>query len=373
MKKAVYYILFVFIAIAAFACSDENADGSFHRVEVASSNVTFNSAGGTGEIVLKTPNVTATSSESWCRISVSGTTISVSVEPNLSLEERTALVYLSADGLADYQIPVSQSGVKMKTIGMRTLDGIGEDAKFAYEADFPLEVAEIEGNWLQATIEGDSISLTAIASDNRDDTRSTIVWLVPQGQTVPRIPLSITQNKRPKYLLPLEYEDYLGVYELAYGTTYNASTRTKTTRVELVRGADNNTYYLKGILKDESTGNIVFKYLPEENGIITITAQKFSTGIPGDATKDAWILMFYSSANTVSSSTANSLGSGNFSLTDGLVFDMVHHTSSSSTVVIGGFTLRTYPTGTSSGNASWSAGAANGDYNYCYTQFRKIE
>jgi len=372
MKKAVYYILFVLIAVVAFACSDENADGSFRQVEVASSNVTFTSAGGTGEIVLKTPNVTATSSESWCRISVSGATISVSVEPNLSLEERTALVYLTADGLADYQIPVSQSGVKMKTIGLRTLDGVGEEAKFAYEADFPLEVAEIEGNWLQVTVESDSISLIAPLSDNREDVRSTIVWFVPQGYTAPRIPLLVSQNKRPKYFLPLEYGDYLGKYTLAYTTTYNGATRTKSVQVELVEGDADDTYYLKGILKDESVGNITLKYVPE-GGLISVTAHKLSTGIPGDADRDAWIIMIYSSSNTVSAGTANSLASGNFDITDGLVFDMVHYTSSSSTVVIGGFTLRTYPTGTSSGNASWSAGAANGDYNYCYMQFTKIE
>ena len=111
----------MFIAVMVFACSDETTDGSFRRVEVASSNVTFTSVGGSGEIIVKTPNVKATSSESWCQISMSGSKVSVTVEPNLSLEERTAVVYMTTDGMADYQIPVSQSGVKMKAIGMRAL------------------------------------------------------------------------------------------------------------------------------------------------------------------------------------------------------------------------------------------------------------
>ncbi|WP_291528086.1 BACON domain-containing protein [Bacteroides sp. UBA939] len=373
MKKIYYYILSMFIAVVAFACSDENTDGSFHRVEVAYSNVTFTSVGGSGEIVIKTPNVKATSNESWCQISTSGTKVSVTVEPNLSLEERTAVVYMTADGMADFQIPVSQSGVKMKVIGMRVLDGIGEtDVEFAYEADFPMDMVEIEDDWLQATIEGDRLSLTASMSDDRTNTRSTIVWFAPRGQTALRIPLAITQSKRPKYLLPLEYGDYLGEYELAYSITYNNTARTKTTRVRLVEGDEENTYYLKGILKDESIGNIVMQYVPGE-GVITITAQKICTQIPSDPTKDAWILTYYSSANTVSVSTSNSLASGNFNLLDGLVFDMKHYTSSSSTIVIGGFTLRTYPTGVSSGNSAWSAGAANGDVNYCHSQFKKIE
>lgn len=373
MKKVYYYILSMFIAVMVFACSDEKTDGSFYRVEVASSNVTFTSVGGSGEIIVKTPNVKATSSESWCQISMSGSKISVTVDPNLSLEERTAVVYMTADGMSDYQIPVSQSGVKMKTIGMRALDGVGEtDTKFAYEADYPMEVAGIESDWLQATIEEDCVSLTVPMNDDKTKARSTIVWLVPQGQTAPRIPLAVTQNKRPKYLLPLQYDDYLGEYELAYTITYNGTTRPKTIRVKLVKGDEENIYYLKGILKDESVGNIVMKYVPEK-GIITMNAQKFCTKIPNEPTKDGWILMYYSSGNTISNSMANSLASGNFNVLDELVFDMVHHTGSSSTVIIGGFSLRTYPTGTTSGSSTWSAGAANGDVNYCHMQFRKVE
>lgn len=373
MKKVYYYILSMFIAVMVFACSDEKTDGSFRRVEVASSNVTFTSVGGSGEIIVKTPNVKVTSSESWCQISMSGSKVSVTVEPNLSFKERTAVVYMTADGMADYQIPVSQSGVKMKTIGMRPLDGSGEtDVRFAYEADYPMEVDEVEDSWLQATIEDGYISLTVPMSDDRTNARSTIVWLVPQGQTVLRIPLVITQNKRPKYLLPLEYDDYLGEYELAYTTTYNETSRPKTIRTELVRGDEENTFYLKGILKDESVGNITMKYVPEK-GIITMNAHRFCTNIPNESAKDGWILMYYSSANTVSNSASNSLASGDFNLLDGLVFDMIHYTSSSSTVIIGGFSLRTYPTGTTSGSSTWAAGSANGDVSYCHMQFRKVE
>ena len=111
MKKVSYYILSVIMVAGMFACSNET-DGSYQRVEVETSNVTFTSVGGNGEIVVKTPNVKATSSESWCQISMSSSKICVTVEPNLSLEERTAVVYMTADGMADYQIPVSQSGVK---------------------------------------------------------------------------------------------------------------------------------------------------------------------------------------------------------------------------------------------------------------------
>lgn len=373
MKKASYYILSMIVAAGMFACGDDKTDGSYHRVEVETSNVTFSSVGGNGEIVVKTPNVKATSNQSWCQISQSGSKIIVTVDPNMSLEERTSVVYMTADGMAEYQIPVTQSGVKMKTIGLRPLDGVGEtDITFTYEADYQMEIAEIEDSWLQAAIDGDLISLTAPLSDDRTNARTTIVWFVPEGQTAPRIPLAVSQNKRPKYILPLEYEDYLGQYSLAYSTTYNVTNRPNTTRVELVRGDEENTYYLKGILKDESIGNIIMKYEPGE-GIITMNAQKICTQIPTDKTKDAWILMYYSSSNTISSSSANSLVSGEFDLQDGLVFDMIHYTSSSSTVFIGGFTLRTYPTGTTSGSASWTAGAANGDINYCHTQFRKTE
>lgn len=373
MKKVYYYILPIFIAVMAVACSDEKTDGSFRRIEVASSNVTFTSVGGSGEIVVKTPNVKAKSSESWCQISMSGSKISVTVEPNMSLEERTAIVYMTVEGMADYQIPVSQSGVKVKTIGMRVLDGIGEtDVKFAYEADYPMEVVAVEDDWLQATIENDYISLTVPMSDNKTNMRSTLVWLAPKGQTALRIPISVTQNKRPKYILPLGYDDYLGEYELAYTTTYNATARTKTIRVELAKGDEENTFYLKGILKNENVGNIILKYVPEK-GIVTMNAQKFCTKIPSEPTKDGWILMYYSSANTVSNSASNSLASGNFTLLDGLVFDMVHNTGSSSIVIIGGFSLRTYPTGTTTPSTTWSAGAANGDVSYCYMQFKKIE
>ena len=70
------------------------------HLQIVSSNVTFESAGGTGTIKVNAiSEITATSNKDWCTVSVNGDIINVSVIENNDMSGRTAAVTIT-DGEA---------------------------------------------------------------------------------------------------------------------------------------------------------------------------------------------------------------------------------------------------------------------------------
>ncbi|MDR2131187.1 MAG: hypothetical protein LBP56_08525 [Odoribacteraceae bacterium] len=114
MKKILFYTFALLAALLVMRCGSEEFDGTFEatRVPVASADVSaFPATGGSGTIVLATPEpVTATSDQPWCRATVSGKIVTVTVDTTASAFERTALITLSSGEKRNY-LPVTQSPV----------------------------------------------------------------------------------------------------------------------------------------------------------------------------------------------------------------------------------------------------------------------
>lgn len=105
MKKLWICIL---VALVSVTCKPEQ-DTPFLSVE--STNVTFSSVPGIEMIPVSTNrDYTATSSQEWCNATPAGNLLKVAVNENVAIQERTAAVTLSAEGVAGIRLNVKQAG-----------------------------------------------------------------------------------------------------------------------------------------------------------------------------------------------------------------------------------------------------------------------
>ena len=89
MKK-ITSIFALLLCVFVFSCSNDD-DKETSSLQIVSSNVTFESAGGTGTIKVNAiSEITATSNKDWCTVSVNGDIINVSVIENNDMSGRTA-------------------------------------------------------------------------------------------------------------------------------------------------------------------------------------------------------------------------------------------------------------------------------------------
>lgn len=129
-------------------CSDDGNGTPEEVLKVVSSEVSFDCLGGTGTIQVRSAlPISATSSEEWCQVSVSATTVSVTVSANRLIGSRTALVTILA-GEEETQVPVYQLG-----------DIFDTDMK---DTDFPAAGGEVtfrvKSNWEVRFEAGDDAS-----------------------------------------------------------------------------------------------------------------------------------------------------------------------------------------------------------------------
>ena len=96
MKK-ITSIFALLLCVFVFSCSNDD-DKETSSLQIVSSNVTFESAGGTGTIKVNAiSEITATSNKDWCTVSVNGDIINVSVIENNDMSGRTAICHTCAE------------------------------------------------------------------------------------------------------------------------------------------------------------------------------------------------------------------------------------------------------------------------------------
>jgi hypothetical protein len=342
------------------------------QVQIERSDVYFTSAGGTGAIVVAAAeqSVTATSDQSWCKVALSGNTITVTVEPNKNIMGRTALVTINAQDKVNY-VPVTQTSVTL------TLDTYAWDAspkgatiEIAYNCAFQVSIANSSiPDWITASINEATKKVTLSATQNQSflDSRTATVQLYVDGENGIKMALKeiiITQAKNF-----LNYEDYLGEYTMRYTTTAGTvATPTKSLDVTFVTGVKGSTYFLKGILINESAGNIVANY-ESATGNVTLLGQVIGKTVPNGW--DFWWLP-YSYANATPTSfytsrtTTYGMRSVDIEISGNLKFGM-KDIGAWTNYTLFGFILRNYDGSTSQGNVNGNGS----DYRYYYPTFEK--
>ena len=159
------------------ACGSD--DASYHAtptLEIEAADVLFEAEGGDGYITANTTSeLTATTESNWVTVSVTGNVVTVTADPNITLDGRSAVIKLSAGG-TEATVTATQ---KASIYGISSLEyEIGD-----YEASLDIPVVHsqpvtVESNtdWLTAVFneETNQIELIAENNDNEEAREGTI-------------------------------------------------------------------------------------------------------------------------------------------------------------------------------------------------------
>lgn len=311
MKK-IFYIIILFAAGLISACEKESSR-TFEetQVEIKESNVVFTAAGGVGSIVVADDekSVSVTSNESWCQVNVSGSTITVNVTPNLSMDGRTALVTLKSGEKVNY-VPVSQEPVYLHLDNYNGITFLGKGGviSFPYICDVEIPITVIsEASWLSGNASEGNINLTAsLNTDFLNGRSATIkivagdnlasVWLdVIQGELITSYEVDPEANTIDDFLNLKNGGTYSG-YKVVFlssrlATLYNNLKEAYPILQEIRIQAPRSSYKTTVILYNLDGETASYYYWNATNGLIQVGDSK-SVGV------------FAFSGNTYSGSTA---------------------------------------------------------------------
>lgn len=201
--KRIYSFIALIAAVAMFtACgSDDASYNATPTLDIESADVLFEAEGGDGYITANTTSeLTATTESNWVTLTVTGNVVTVTADPNITLDGRSAVIKLSAGG-TETTVTATQ---KASIYGVQSLEyEIGD-----YEASLEIPVVHtmpvtVESNvdWITAVFneETNQIELVAENNDEEDEREGTIT--VSMGDYSDEI--TITQIG---FLLELEKE-----------------------------------------------------------------------------------------------------------------------------------------------------------------------
>lgn len=166
--KRIYSIIALIAAVAMFtACgSDDASYKATPTLDIASADVLFEAEGGDGYITANTTSeLTATTESNWVTLTVTGNVVTVTADPNITLDGRSAVIKLSAGG-TETTVTATQ---KASIYGVQSLEyEIGD-----YQASLDIPVVHnqevtVESNdeWLTAVWNEETNQIEIVAEDN---------------------------------------------------------------------------------------------------------------------------------------------------------------------------------------------------------------
>lgn len=165
MRTQKFIIAFSLLAVLALlSCSKDELTGYVpgeETIEVVKNSLLFDANEGTATVEVKaTGNISVTLNSDWCSATVSGNVVSVSVQPNMNFEGRTAVLTIST-GQASRQLPVQQRGMVLGRFPESSLyvPLAGESFGFTIHHDLPMSLTT-SASWIQASMSGDRLLLS---------------------------------------------------------------------------------------------------------------------------------------------------------------------------------------------------------------------
>jgi hypothetical protein len=183
MKKIFSFIVLL-AGVAMFtSCGDDDATyQATPKLEIASADLAFEAAGGTGTVTVNNPagTLTATTESSWLAVAVNGSTVTITAERNRTLEGRSATILLKA-GDTENTITATQKGSEYGLSGLNFT--IADVANSSVNVDIVHTegvTVSTETSWLQAVYDAasDQIVITATESNDADEERVGSVTVV---------------------------------------------------------------------------------------------------------------------------------------------------------------------------------------------------
>ncbi len=168
MKKF-YSILFVACALCLFAACDDDVENPYateSSITIVSSDLDFSPAASSGTIhfTVTGGTVTATPSSSWCTATVSGDSVIVEVEENVSVSGRSTVVVLR-NGNDSVQMPVTQLGIVLNPASS-AVGRTNEATTVKVPVQANLEVGVVSyPDWAPASIVDDTLVIDFSANE----------------------------------------------------------------------------------------------------------------------------------------------------------------------------------------------------------------
>jgi hypothetical protein len=227
MKKSVYlFSILLFLLATATGCSDKGEEPELNFLELESANVSFDSYGGEGDIVVKaTAGVTASSAATWCTTTTSGNKVTVTVPLYEELLGRSTVVTLVSGG-KKVLVPVTQSGLELK-VESKTVELPGTASDTTLQINSPVQVtAQSNATWLTVNLTAANVLELHAAANNASFAQRTAVVTLTAG------PIEVAVTVIQKGAL-LTFNNCIGTWTLTH-TIAAATTGTKYTKTALV-------------------------------------------------------------------------------------------------------------------------------------------
>lgn len=183
MKKILSFIVLLAGVISITSCSSDDATyQATPKLEVASADLAFEAAGGTGTVTVNNPagTLTATTESSWLAVAVNGSTVTITAERNRMLEGRSATILLKA-GDTENTITATQKGSEYGLSGLNfTLADVANSSVNVDIVHTEGVTVSTETSWLQAVYDAakDQIVITATESNDANEERVGSVTVV---------------------------------------------------------------------------------------------------------------------------------------------------------------------------------------------------
>lgn len=162
MENLKLFIIMILSIAFLWGCNDDNkvVPQSFSINENNAGS--FTTPGGSAVIEISAAGAMVSSSENWCKAVVNNTKITVTVEPNLSLESRHAVLTIQLNGTT-VALPVSQSGNKLPHASVEKVSFNARGGVDSVTITSILAVTvSTEAEWLTTTMNEDTLVITAI-------------------------------------------------------------------------------------------------------------------------------------------------------------------------------------------------------------------
>lgn len=257
MKHLFNIISLLAIVCMAGSCGDKGYDVSeTPTFTIHNADVQYPAAGGSGTIDIEligrgTPTVTA--EKNWCHATISGSTITVSVDGHADSYSRESALTISLGGYTR-TIGLYQGGMYFYVSN----EGYGElgynegdqlRIPLTRDGDMNILVGEVP-DWVSASVSGNELIITALEKNGWSKRSGTVSMQVgSQSKTA-----TFVQTEHP-----LDYDSYLGTWLM---TSYDASSKPQENTITFSVDKEGKSYLVEGLrypfIADYSNGVISF-------------------------------------------------------------------------------------------------------------------
>lgn len=207
----IYTILLLSLTLFVAGCSDDDDDKVVQNLKVIESQTEYPSLGGTGTIEVSSVGAfTATSSETWCKPSISGNIITVTIAQNTDIEGRHARIEI-ASGDEKLYVAVTQLGTtfiadKDKII----IPHVGGTEVISFNSEKPVTIkVDPADNWFSYDLDVEKktvkFTISKLNISKASDVRTAKVEL-----TSGIVTKTITISQQ------LGYQDLIGYWTISY-------------------------------------------------------------------------------------------------------------------------------------------------------------